>query len=438
MSDIPSKESQTVEFKHFSGGISVKELSSTMCAFANSEGGSIFIGVTDNGRLSGVILTTENLDHIQNSAREGCTPPVQILLEEHSISKEISILEVKVEKSTHLHSTAKGYTLIRVGSQDKKIRGDELLRLAETKSQISFEDNLLPLGIDAVDLGEIEKYALARKTVSNLSPEELLIKLGFAKNIDGLFNITVGGFLLFGKKNHSGLIQRDFQFIVYETESMYVFREELSLAASEIPDRLMELLTPYIKITTGVSGMKRDENYSYPEAAIREVILNAIAHRDYRISGLKNELRVYPDRIEVISAGQLPPIISLENIQERHYSRNPRLTHALMTYGLVEELGQGITLMKEALCKNDNPPPKFIENRDQFKVIFYKKKRTMQISLSDNLLQHFDGKKLITRKKLEVLTGLSSTSVKNGITTLLKQKRIERIGRGPATKYRKL
>lgn len=109
-----------------------------------------------------------------------------------------------------------------------------------------------------------------------------------------------------------------------------------------------------------------------------------------------------------------------------------------MTYGLVEELGQGITLMKEALCKNDNPPPKFIENRDQFKVIFYKKKRTMQISLSDNLLQHFDGKKLMTRKKLEVLTGLSSTSVKNGITTLLKQKRIERMGRGPATKYRKL
>jgi len=441
-SKIPKHEGYLVEFKEFLGGLSVKELAITLCAFANTDGGDIFIGVADNGHMQGVKISPRLLDVIQNTAREECSPPISISLNPIEIDSSHHVVKISVEKSGHLHSILSGKTYIRVGSQDKKILGDELLRLAETKSKVSFEEYTLDAGIEVIDSESLNRYYEARKKVSNirrnLTHEEILLKIGLAEATENSIKIKAGAFILFGKEDESVMLQRDFTFVKYDAiDKMYSYREDISLPASRVLDRLMELIRPYNRITEGVHGLVRAEKELYPEAAVREALLNAFAHRDYRISGLKNECRLYPDRLEIISAGTLPSIITLENIDERHYSRNPKTMNALLILGLTEELGQGINLMKDELKKNGNPPPHFIVTSDQFKVIFYKPK--IYINTSDRrklLYEYFVSHEIISRAQIESLLDLRKTSSKNYIQKLLHENYLEKIGNGPRTRYK--
>ena len=441
--EIPSEEGYLVEFKDFSGGLSAKELAITMCAFANTDGGDMYIGVTDTRGIRGVRVRPAILDIIQNTAREGCSPSIQISLRQIKIDSHKSVIKISIPKSGHLHSTLSGKSYIRVGTQDKTVLGDELLRLAETKSFVSFEEETLDAGIDVIDLDALNEYYEARTRVSvirkKLSPEELLIKIGLAGKKNGKVKIKTGAFLLFGKQEESLLIQRDFTFVKYDTPGkMYSYREDISLSIAKMLNRLMELIRPLNKITEGVQGLERKERSLYPEDAIREALLNAVAHRDYRILGLRNECRFYPDRLEIISAGSLPSIITLENIDKRHYSRNPKIMHALLIMGLTEELGQGITLMKKALAQNGNPPLLFEASLDQFKVTFFRAQlERRNIDIKKLLEDYFETHETITRAELEMLTGLKRTSSKTFIRKLIDEGYIDKIGDGPSTCYRK-
>lgn len=443
---IPQEEGYLIEFKDFSGGLSGKELAKTLSAFANTDGGDIFLGVTDWREVRGIKITSPLLDQIQNAAREGCIPPVPISLQEIKVDSSRSVIKVSVEKSGHLHSVAAGQTYIRVGTQDKRVLGDELLRLAETKSQVSYEEKVLEEGLNVIDLEALNQYYEARRFVTtikkNLTPEELLLKIGLAKKDkenSGLFRIKAGAFILFGKEGEMTLLQRDFTFVRYErADGMYTYREDLSLPAVRLLERLMELIRPYNRKTTGIKGLKRQERWIYPEEAVREALLNALAHRDYRVLGLKNECRLYPDRLEIISAGALPGVITLQNIEHRHYSRNPKIMQALLILRLTEELGQGITLMKVALKKNGNPLPEFVENTDQFKVIFRQgRKDYSDRDIKTIFEEQFISHDTLSRLQIEALTSLGPTSAKYLIQKLLQEGYLQKIGNGPATRYGK-
>lgn len=438
--EIPREEGYLVEFKDFRGGVSVKELSKTLCAFANTEGGAIYLGVTDGRQIHGIGITPPLLDHIQNAAREGCIPSVPISLAEIAAG-ERKVLRIAVEKSGRLHSVSAGQTYIRVGTQDKRIVGEELLRLAESKSQSSFEDHLLPAGVEAVDANALNEYSAARRSTlamrGELGTDDLLVKMGLARREGGQFHIAAGAIVLFGKEDERLFLQRDFTFVRYDAEGkMYAYREDISLPAGRLLNRLLELIRPFNRFAEGPRGMTRQERFLYPEEAIREALVNAVAHRDYRISGLRNECRWYPDRLEIISAGSLPNFITIENIDQRHYSRNPKIMHALMILGLVEELGQGVSLMKRSLKANGNPPPEFAASPDQFKVTFFRPRgSTAEDDIRKRLDAYFSAHPMISRRQIEAIFGLGTTTAKYLVDELLKKGYLVRRGRGPATKY---
>jgi len=440
---LPKEEGYLVEFKDFSGGISEKELSKTICAFANTEGGTLYLGVTDRRLIQGLKVTPGVLDQIQNAAREGVTPNVPIAIDTLPVAPRRSVLIVSVEKSGHLHSISSGQSYIRVGTQDKRVLGDELLRLAESKTQVSFEERALDAGTEVLDLEAIAEYYEARKAISavghRLDASQLLRKMGLAEEEGGRTRIRAGAHILFGKKDDSLLLQRDFVFVKYEAGGgMYSFRENLSLPVSRLLARLMELIRPHNRRAEGVEGLTRVERFDYPEEALREALLNAVAHRDYRIQGLSNECRYYPDRIEFISAGGLPSFMTLENLSKRHYSRNPKIMHALLVMGLVEELGQGITMMTEALKKNGNPPPEFSVDSDQFRVIFRKGKVKRTLGEMKSVLDaNFVHEPFLSRRQIEGILGLGATSAKYLLRDLAEEGYLVAVGRGPATRYRK-
>src|SRR3989338_4532105 len=110
MEKIPKEENYLVEFKDFSGGLSFKELAKTFCAFANTDGGDLYIGVTDQRQIRGISLKPSLLDGIQNAAREGCSPPVPFHLHKIAVGSDKYVLQISIPKSGHLHSTAAGQT----------------------------------------------------------------------------------------------------------------------------------------------------------------------------------------------------------------------------------------------------------------------------------------------------------------------------------------
>ena len=120
-----------------------------------------------------------------------------------------------------------------------------------------------------------------------------------------------------------------------------------------------------------VRGLQRHEETEYPSAAVREALVNAVAHRDYRITGRSIEIRMYTDRMEITSPGGLPAHITVDNLIEEHYSRNPRLVNGLFQWGYIEELGLGIDRMVEDMVKAGHPPPGFDAKSHRFTVTLF-------------------------------------------------------------------
>ncbi|HEY1409913.1 MAG TPA: ATP-binding protein, partial [Promineifilum sp.] len=102
--------------------------------------------------------------------------------------------------------------------------------------------------------------------------------------------------------------------------------------------------------------------------------VNAVAHRDYRITGRRIELRMYADRLEIISPGGLPGYMTVDNLVDEHFSRNPRLVNGLFQWGYIEELGLGIDQMIEEMLQAGHPPPDFRATPHSLTVVLSNKR----------------------------------------------------------------
>ncbi len=124
-------------------------------------------------------------------------------------------------------------------------------------------------------------------------------------------------------------------------------------------------------VSAVVKGLEREETTEYPQFAVREAIVNAICHRDYRLKGRRIEIRMYADRLEVISPGGLPGFITIDNIVDEHFSRNPRIVNGLFQWGYIEELGLGIDRMMEEMEQAGHRPPMFDARPYSFSVTLH-------------------------------------------------------------------
>jgi ATP-dependent DNA helicase RecG len=178
---------------------------------------------------------------------------------------------------------------------------------------------------------------------------------------------TVTGLLLFGYEPqaylpHSGLIVVRFA----GTEPRgpgglpgYSRREEMIGPLPRLIEAAWRVIWEEMRVAAVVKGLVREEKGEYPSFAVREALVNAVCHRDYQLTGRRIEIRMFDDRMEVISPGGLPGYITVDNIVEEHFSRNPRLVHGLFQWGFIEELGLGVDRMIEDMVNAGHPAPEF-------------------------------------------------------------------------------
>ena len=354
-------------------------LAEAMVSLANASGGLIVLGVDREGRLADEIWEEEAESALRAAARR--TRPPVLSDWQPVTTRQGTLIGIQVPRSGELHSLEDGRVLVRSGRENRPLAGQEIQQLATSKSTGDFETTIVPgATLDDFDRSIIDEYLAKREARG--SPRlgalsELLFEIGATTRAG---EPTVSGILLFGRNPQAFLPQSGIVFVKFaSTEPRsedggagYGRRDELSGPLARMVERAWNIVWEEMRVGARVNSLEREELTEYPRFPVREALINAVAHRDYRIQGRRIEIRMYTDRMEVISPGGLPGYITLDNLVEEHYSRNPRIVNGLYQWGYIEELGLGIDRMIEDMVQAGHPMPTFRAMPHSFTVVLHK------------------------------------------------------------------
>lgn len=362
-------ESSTLEFKE--SFIKAHKLQEPLVAFANTRGGHVAVGVTKTSRIVGISWNQEAEERIQEVARI-TQPPIAIEASCVDIDgRTVAILEVAPLEHGWVH-TSDGRLIVRAGPTNRTLVGQELLRFVTSRAADPVEDQPVR-GATVQDLDEARARAfislrLGRKRF-DLTAE--LVNLGF---LTPERRVRLGAMLLFGNEPQShnrrfGIDLTRFDGSIDDRGSLRD-RRQITGTLSELADETYRLLYEEMRRDAVVRGLVREEVPEYPTIAIREALLNALGHRDYALSGSSVQVRLFADGVEIESPGTLPAWVTVENLVDAQYSRNPRIMDAFHVLRLVEEAGTGIDKILAAMEDALLEPPEFEEKEQSFVVRF--------------------------------------------------------------------
>jgi ATP-dependent DNA helicase RecG len=271
----------------------------------------------------------------------------------------------------------------------------------------------------------------------------LLKKLYLAKDHDSLTN---AGILLFGKDPLKYFVTATFKIGRFgKSSSDLITQDVIEGNILEMADRILDILrTKYLKSLISYQGLKRIETLEYPEAALREAILNAIVHKDY--ANTYNYLRIYDDRLVIWNPGKLPFELTIERLKTDHSSvqRNPHIAGIFFKAGYIEAWGRGISKIIEACQAAGLPEPIFEEYQEGLRVTFLKdiftEEYLKELGLADRYVKaliYIKSNGSITNSEYQKLLNVSKRTSTNDLQFLVDQNLILRTGTiGRGTHYK--
>lgn len=385
-------------FERKSARIQDKEIAHQISAMANASGGVIAVGIEDNGDITGVTDERENklrqvpIDFLRTIPNY----QVEILLAENG--EKVFLFHV-APMPDEVIKGKDGEAYLRVGDTSRKLNAEQLLELEYSKGIRSYETQVVnDASIDDLDLGLIQEYCqILNLNVS--SPWDILKARGLIKEKEGNWIVTVAAILLFGKIPTQFLPSARVRFLRYEGTAAGVGSEFNVVKDITIEKPLHYLITEGKQLIASqmreFQQLGKDGKFrkipEYPEFAWLEGLVNAVTHRDYSIAGEYIRVTMYDDRIEFLSPGKLPSIVTVENIQNTRFSRNPLIARVLSDFGWVRELNEGVKRIYTDMQSYFLEPPIFSEPN----------KKTVLLILKNN----------IASRSLRKMEGLKSISV---------------------------
>ena len=326
-------ESETVELK----SVYVDDIKKEIIAFANSHGGSVFVGVEDDGTVCGVGDPDRLIQQIANTVRDTVKPDVTMFVHYETLRVgDKTVLEIKVQCGSHRPYclAAKGLrpegVFVRQGTScvpasDAAIRqmiketdGDSYEEMRSLVQELTFEKATAAFAKRELLFGEAQQ-----KTLGILDADGLYTNLGLLLSDQCPHIIKAATF--------AGNDQSEFQ-----------DRREYGGSLLNQLDEAYAYLDMHNRTQATFEGLLRVDHRDYPDAAIREALLNAIVHRDYAV-GASTLLAIYSDRIELTSVGGLAGGISYEDMMLGvSYCRNKKLADIFYRLGLIEAYGTGV------------------------------------------------------------------------------------------------
>jgi ATP-dependent DNA helicase RecG len=239
---------------------------------------------------------------------------------------------------------------------------------------IQFEARVPPETVMAdLDPDQVSAYLQALGLPEDIDPGDALKRRGCLALVDGALRPTYAALLLFGKHPQQWLPSATVLAARFPGMSISdeFIKQEIR---GTLPDQLRQAETfvrDHLRSVARLVGLTREETPEYPLEAVRELLVNAIAHRDYSQQGDTIHLHIFADRLEVHSPGNLPGPVTLANLLEARFSRNAVIAQVLSDLGFVERLGYGLNRVVTVMKQNNLPAPKFEELGGAFRVTLF-------------------------------------------------------------------
>lgn len=357
---IRNGENSLVEFKR--DALDARRLAQELVAFTNQHGGRVLLGVDDDGSVVG--LQRADLEQfVMNVSRDKVRPeiiPTYEVIRDVGPGKDVAVVTLEPGYAVHAvwHDNRRSY-YIRVGTQSREANEEELSRLLQQRSTLRAE--LRPVGgtdLKHLDRRRLRDYFVRVRDQGLPEDDDSLIQVLTATEIlSGEGSATTAGLLLFGtdpgrRLPHAGITAAAYTGTEkdYATSERGTFRRPL--VALGPPDQLIEtgliedaiaFITRNASSASRVEAGQRVDLAAYPSEAIREVLVNAVVHRDYLLSGTDIELSLYADRLEVTSPGRLPNGVTVGGMRiGLRAARNQLVKDVMSDYRYLEHMGMGV------------------------------------------------------------------------------------------------
>ena len=376
---IQSGENFYIEFKEEK--VKAKDLGEEIVAFANSEGGTILIGVSDDGNITGI--TDKKIEEtIMNICRNNIVPNI-IPSFEYAIINDKKIVILGIPKGlSKPYSTVDNKYYIRVGTTKRIASREELLRLFEGNGSLHFDISpVINTSIKDLNLDVIRDYYLKYNAFDLYDEEKeqverLLINADILKELNGEKVCSVGGLLIFGKMPQRYLPQNGITFAHFngsEISDELIDKKVIEGRIQDIAENTLTIIKNNILAPSVIKNLKRVEVEEYPKVVLREALVNSLVHRNYSIYGSKIRIFMFNDRIEFRSPGRLPNTVTTEKMKVGvSFARNPFLVKYMENMRYIDQLGRGIPMIIKKMKSITDIEPKLEEVGEEFILTIYK------------------------------------------------------------------
>jgi len=360
----------------------MSHLAATFVAMANTSGGTVLLGISPrSGQIQGISNERNTHDRIFQAALLA-EPPLVLPLPVLQNIDESQVLWITIPAGLPYVYSMEGRYLWREGSRNTPINARSLRQLLLERGAVQFETQIPPgVTMDDLDMDQVSAYVeslhLLVSDGAGLEADlasEVLLQRGCLRRENGKLHPTYAALLLFGSHpqrwlpaatilsaRFSGVTFGD-QFIKQNINGS--LPEQLHQAELFVRDNLRSVVR--------LLGLKHQETLEYPFEAVRELLVNAVAHRDYNLQGDCIHLNIFSDRLEVTSPGELPGPVTLKNLLDARFSRNAVIVQVLADLGFVERLGYGLERVVNLMGENGLQLPRFEEHAGTFRVTLFR------------------------------------------------------------------
>ena len=397
-------ENSGVELKR--DGVRPERLAQELAALLNLEGGHILLGVEDDGTVSGLAKASKEAEEwLMNVARDHVRPAMIPYWEaiEVEAGKTVGVVTLPADSPDKPYKAKRGsawVTVIRVGTTSRDATDAEEERLYQQSGRLRYDIKPVP-GTSWRDLDPRRLASYFRDARGQDAPElddedgwlRRLLNTELAVEGRGRVMPTVSAVLMFGRTPNRHLPHAGVTATCYPTsEKDYAAKERaiirgpvaplLSRDGEVVETGIVERAVEFVRRNTSVrsalvDGARRRDRWDYPEEAVREAMVNAVAHRDYTITVTDIELSIYNDRLEIVSPGRLPNTVTVEKMREGcRATRNQVVMDTLRDYGYIENSGLGVPRkIVRRMRQHNGTEPDLVEEEHRFTVRLWKEPR---------------------------------------------------------------
>ncbi|MBI2358238.1 MAG: putative DNA binding domain-containing protein [Deltaproteobacteria bacterium] len=345
-----------------------REIARLLVGMANADGGTLLVGVEPDRTVTGIPYPAEEAQVLTHAAQALVQPPLSPSCERMRLGN-LLLLKFDVISGPEVYRLASGRSFYRIATETPGLPTEQIHQLKEAKKSFFYERQQV-LGASWGDLDEDAVARLGEKIQDPRDAETLLSQAyHLIDNSSQKTSLTMAALLLFAKDPTRWHPRCGIDFVKYEgVERQHggafnvIRRIRFEAPLSRLIDEAVGRIREHIRERTILHDLFFRERLEYPTFAWQEALVNAVAHRDYNLSGASVEVWMFDDRLEVRSPGLPPSPVTVDQLRQQkrvHFSRNPLLVRVLADLGYLREMGEGIPRMFQEMDQYGLRPPEF-------------------------------------------------------------------------------